>query len=41
MTPTTVLVAGDGRVEQVWTGKWMSQDLKVAGSRLGVDFVDN
>ena len=38
MTPTTVVVANDGTVENVWIGKWKADDLLVATSMLGVNF---
>ena len=38
MTPMTIVIANDGRVEKVWTGKWDSEALVAASSIFGFSF---
>ena len=38
MTPTTIVIDNEATVQQVWTGKWQSDDLATAGSIFGFQF---
>jgi peroxiredoxin len=38
VTPTTLVIANDGRVEQVWVGKWNHDDTARASSFFGFEF---
>jgi hypothetical protein len=40
MTPTTLVVGNDGRVERVWPGKWDSSALTSASSLFGAQISD-
>lgn len=35
VTPTTLVIDNEGKVQQVWTGKWTASELANAGSLLG------
>lgn len=37
-TPTTLVIANDGRVERVWQGTWESRDLADASHIFGINF---
>ena len=38
MTPTTIVIDNEATVQQVWTGKWQSDDLATASSIFGFQF---
>jgi hypothetical protein len=38
MTPTTLVIASEGRVEKVWAGKWNSDIAAEARSTFGFSF---
>lgn len=38
MTPTTLIVANEGKVEKAWVGKWNSETAATASSFFGFSF---